>query len=291
MKRICLSAPGKINLYLDIVGLREDGYHLLEMVLQSVSLADRITLSLGGAPGIRVQGGAKGFPEDETNVCWKAASRLFAALGLSPAVDIQVEKQIPIQAGMGGGSADAAAVLLGLSELLESGMTLAELQALGESVGADVPFCLQGGTALVRGIGEKIAPLSSLTSGYFAVAKPEMGISTAQAFRRWDEKGQRPCSGRGSAALCRALADGDLARVGKELFNAFLEGETPARVREAIALLGRDSLGAVMSGSGSACFGLFSREEAARDCCRKLEAAGFQSFLAEPVPHGPQILG
>ena len=152
-------AYAKLNLSLDILGRREDGYHLMRMVMQSVSLFDLVTLEvIPGASGIHLECSAPEIPCDSRNLAWKATERLLEAAGIQAAVHISIEKNIPSQAGMAGGSADAAAVLAGLNEMLGDPLPKERLYETGLSVGADVPFCMAGGTKLVEGIGERISP-------------------------------------------------------------------------------------------------------------------------------------
>ena len=181
MEQIVLEARAKLNLSLDIVGRREDGYHLLEMVMQSISLSDRITIQK--ADTLSLSCDKAGIPLDERNIAIKAAKAFFSALGTSFGAKIHMEKRIPSEAGMGGGSADGAAVLYGLNLLYDAGFSLLALQQIGLLVGADVPFCLQGGTAFVSGIGEKIKPLPPLSDVFFRRGQTQRGgIHQARLF-------------------------------------------------------------------------------------------------------------
>lgn len=286
MKEITVRACAKINLSLDIKGVREDGYHLMEMVMQSVGLADVIRLkkTLKGV-SLTVQQDApqpSAIPRGEGNTAVRAAQLFFEKTGLPGGCQIKLEKHIPSQAGMGGGSADAAGVLAGLDRLYGTGLPKEALLEMGLAVGADVPFCLTGGTALVTGIGEKVEPLPPWKNGRIVIIKPSFGISTAAAFKRYDKQGasKRP----DTAALVQALARGDLAAMGAAMGNVMAEGlpEIEA-LRE--KLLATGAAGALMTGSGSAVYGIFASELEALSAMGRRLSEG-KAYLTAPVPCG-----
>ena len=277
MDRITLRACGKLNLSLDIVGVREDGYHLMDMVMQSVSVFDRVTVEKAESldPGL--------FPYGEQDIAYRAAQAFFAAAGIPGGARVRVEKRIPSEAGMAGGSADGAAVLVALDRLYGTGMG-EKLVPIGEKVGADVPFCLTGGTARVEGIGERVTPLPFFDRGCYLVVKPPFGISTPAAFRAFHRSGapRRP----DTAGMIAAMARGDLPAL-ETLSENVLEaaaarpeiGEIRRALREAGAAFSR------MTGSGSAVFGLFETEGAAAAARGAVERYG-ETFLCKPVPAG-----
>ena len=265
--RVTVQAPAKINLTLDAVGRRADGYHLLESVMQTVSIRD--TLIAERAEDITVETPGAALCPPEKNTAYRAAEVFFAAVGVRGGVRMTVDKQIPVQAGMGGGSADAAAALLALDRLYDTHLDSAALCALGEKVGADVPFCLVGGTAMVTGIGERIAPLPALPDCTIVIAQPDTGVSTAAAYAALDAATitARP----DHPALLRALACGDLAAVCRQTVNVFeeaiaLPGVTAIR-RQMAAF---SPLTAQMTGSGSAVFAVFVDEASAAACAAAL---------------------
>lgn len=285
MNQITLRAAAKLNLSLDIVGRREDGYHLLEMVMQSVSLYDRIAIRK--AEGISLD--APGLA-DSRNLAWKAAEAFFAAMELPGGAAIALEKRIPAQAGMAGGSADAAAVLIGLDRLYGTNLPLVRLQEIGLSLGADVPYCLVGGTALVEGIGEKVASLPTLEGCFFAAVKPPFGISTGAAFSAFDQGKaiRRP----NTPGLLAAMEKRDFPTMALCMENA-LEGAAGRQgeldsLRS--ALLAQGALAARMTGSGSVCFGLFTEKGAAKSAAEALKAGGLETWELEPAAKGVEIL-
>lgn len=287
MNRIVLRAAAKLNLSLDILGRRADGYHLMDMVMQTVDLYDKAELEK--TPEIAVSSDADGAPDGPSNLAWKAAAAFFREIGLDGGVSIRLKKRIPSQAGMAGGSADAAAVLVGLNELYGAGLSMARLQEVGLSVGADVPYCLVGGTARVRGIGEQVEPAPQLREGLFVVVKPPAGISTAEAFRRFDAACglRRPDNPR----LMEAMAAGRLGELERYMENVLEQSEQNPEVAAAgKALRENGALAVRMTGSGSAVFGIFEETAAAAACAERLREAGRQVFLTRPVSQGVEIL-
>ena len=182
MRKVTRTAPAKINLGLDVTGTRPDGYHLLETVFQAVSIADTVTVELIDTPDIALTCDVAGVPCSPKNIAWKAAQRYLDAAGLTDGVQIHIEKRIPMEAGMGGGSTDGAAVLLALQELTGNALSMDKLAEIAVSLGADVPFFLYGGTAYAAGIGEKLEKLPAFSTDCMVIAKGTAGVSTAQAY-------------------------------------------------------------------------------------------------------------
>lgn len=285
MKTLRIKAAAKLNLSLDILGIRPDGYHEMDMVMQTIDLFDDVELSKAGTISVF----SDGSPDGPENLAWKAAEAFFRAAKRSGGARIRLTKRIPAQAGMAGGSADAAAVLIGLNALYDACLSPEALRDAGLSVGADVPYCLIGGTARVRGIGEIVEPMPPFLSGYLVVAKPAIGISTAEAFRRFDraENLRHP----DIAALLSVMEKGQLDALSLFMENVLEQSEqneTVETLRQ--ELLKNGALAARMTGSGSAVFGLFSEKEAASRCAVALAGENRQIFVTKPYPKGITLL-
>lgn len=272
------AAPAKINLTLDVLGRRPDGYHSLRSVMQSVSLCDRLSVVLNESGSVRVFCDRPDVPCGPDNTACRAAEAFFRAAGRHGAgADIAIEKQIPSRAGLGGGSADAAAVLRALNRLCETKFSLSRLQEIGLSAGADVPFCVGGGTSLAEGTGGRLTPLRSLPDCGIVICKPSDGVSTKDAYDALDAFGAPPPDDTGPmrAALEQANLPAAAAALGNSFERAQRGTGTAAIQRE---LLSAGALGACLTGSGSAVFGLFhSREEAGR--CRDALAGRFKEVF------------
>lgn len=285
MNQITLRAAAKLNFTLDITGIRPDGYHLLQMVMQTVSVYDLITIQKADKISLDTEDLAT--PE---NLAWKAAAAFFSDTGIPGGSAITLQKRIPAQAGLAGGSADAAAVLYGLNRLYGTQLSLPKLQKIGLSLGADIPYCLVGGTALVEGIGEKVSPLPQLRKGAAVIIKPEWGVSTAAAFRAFDSgmKVERPDSRKVADCLAQWKPEGLSSCMGNVLEQA------SDRLPEIRAICRRltdaGAYAAQMTGSGSAVFGVFADLEAAQDCAKTIGQPGEQVFAAQPVPAGIEII-
>ena len=281
-----IQAFAKLNLTLDILGKREDGYHDLRMVMQSITLADTLTLEENQGEGLRVSANLRFLPTGEKNLAAAAALRFWEALGREPEdLDIRIEKRIPVCAGMAGGSSDAAAVLRALNQRAGDPFSQKELARLGERVGSDVPYCVLGGTALAEGRGEVLTPLAPLPRCWVVACKPDFPISTPELFAQADrvKLRRRP----DTAGLVAALEAGDLGGVARRMYNVF-EDVLPARLYTRVAeikniLIQCGALGANMSGSGPTAFGLFDRLEAAQEARACLAQRYRDTFLCETV--------
>ena len=281
-----IQAFAKLNLTLDILGKREDGYHDLRMVMQSITLADTLTLEENRGEGLRVNANLRFLPTGEKNLAAAAALRFWEALGRDPEnLDIRIEKRIPVCAGMAGGSSDAAAVLRALNQRAGEPFSPKELARLGERVGSDVPYCVLGGTALAEGRGEVLTPLAPLPRCWVVACKPDFPISTPELFAQADrvKLRRRP----DTAGLVAALEAGDLGGVARRMYNVF-EDVLPARLYTRVAeiknvLIQCGALGANMSGSGPTAFGLFDRLEAAQEARACLAQRYRDTFLCETV--------
>ena len=279
-------ALAKLNLTLDVLGRREDGYHDMCMVMQSITLADTLTIKPTTGEGIHVSTNFEFLPNDDTNLAAKAAKAFWDARGEAhQALEIDIDKHIPVCAGMAGGSSDAAAVLRGLNEQAGKPYTLMELAKVGEAVGSDVPYCVLGGTALAEGRGELLTPLAPLPKCHVVVCKPGFPISTPALFRKIDQVDivHRP----DTAGMIAALEAGDLTGVARRLYNVF-EDALNDQQRDSVnaiknTLIEHGALGAAMSGSGPTVFGLFDDEEKAREAYQVLAKEYRESFLAQSV--------
>lgn len=285
MPTLTVPAYAKLNLSLDVLGKRPDGYHELRMVMQSVSLADELTVAAGPGRGITLRTNLSYLPGDARNLAAIAARRFLEHTGLELAVDISLRKRIPVCAGLGGGSSDAAAVLRALNELAGTGLSPGSLARIGEKVGSDVPFCVLGGAALAEGRGERLTPVQPLPPCTVVVCKPPFAISTPALFgalagrklrRRPDTQG-----------LLDALAGRDLTGAARRMYNVF-EDVLPPRQGRSVAeirnrLVGLGALGACMSGTGPTVFGLFDDTGAAEQAARDLRGDYSDVFVTTPV--------
>ena len=259
MDSIREKAYAKLNISLDVTERRADGFHDMCMVMQTVSLCDELELRPTATGRVQVKSTFSFLPGDERNLAAKAALGFFEAVGKQgQGLLITLQKSIPVGAGMAGGSADAAAVLRALNRLYGAPLTADALETLAARVGSDVPFCVRGGTALATGRGEKLEALPSLPACKFVVCKPDFAISTPELFRKLDQTGLR-CHP-DTAGILAALRDGELEPVARRMYNVFEEVDDRRlrTVREIKSvLLDGGALGAIMTGTGSAVFGVF----------------------------------
>ena len=279
-------APAKLNLTLDVLGKRLDGYHDMKMVMQSITLFDRVNLSFEEEKELRVYSNLTFLPNDEKNLAGKAAVCFYRTLGKEfPGLTIRLDKDIPVCAGMAGGSSDAAAVLRGLNRMEGEPFSDLELARVGEQVGSDVPYCVLGCTALAEGRGEILTPLPALPACWVVVCKPEFSISTPELFARIDncKVRHRP----DTDGVLAALKAGDLNGVARRMYNVF-EDVLPERQRARVSdikniLIQCGALGANMSGTGPTSFGLFDKEERAKEAVARLSEQYKETFLARTV--------
>lgn len=286
MPKETVLARAKLNLTLDVLGKRPDGYHDLKMVMQSVALADTLTVETGTGEGLEVRTDLSFLPNNEKNLAAAAALAFQTVTGRDlGGVAIAIEKRIPVCAGMGGGSSDAAAVLRSLERMLGTGQDLAALAGIGERVGSDVPYCVLGGTALAEGRGEVLTPLSDLPHCHVVICKPAFSISTPELFRAVD--GVRLRCRPDTDGVLAALEAGDLGGVARRMYNVF-EDVLPSRQRTEVAairsaLVQHGALGANMSGTGPTVFGLFDDADRARSAWEELRQTYRDVFLTETV--------
>lgn len=286
MPKETVLARAKLNLTLDVLGKRPDGYHDLKMVMQSVALADTLTVETGTGEGLEVRTDLSFLPNNEKNLAAAAALAFQTVTGRDlGGVAIAIEKRIPVCAGMGGGSSDAAAVLRSLERMLGTGQDLTALAGIGERVGSDVPYCVLGGTALAEGRGEVLTPLSALPHCHVVICKPAFSISTPELFRAVD--GVRLRCRPDTDGVLAALEAGDLGGVARRMYNVF-EDVLPSRQRTEVAairsaLVQHGALGANMSGTGPTVFGLFEDADRARSAWEELRQTYRDVFLTETV--------
>ncbi len=285
MEKINLSAPAKLNLTLDILRRREDGYHDLCMVMQSVTLADEVTLEKNSSGTITCESNWQHIPCDERNLAVKAANAFFAYTGITcDGIHITLLKKVPSGAGMAGGSTDAAAVLRGLRELYAPQLSRDELEMIGAQVGSDVPYCVRGGTALAQGRGEILQDIPSTLRCYYVICKPGFSVSTPMLFGcvKVDALQDRP----DTEGMMQALAEGDSKKTAALLKNVF-EEVLPEEFGEVFTikkdLLANGALGAAMTGSGPTVFGVFESKETAEKAYAALKERYAETYLAEPV--------
>ena len=302
MVTISEGAFAKVNLTLDVLGKREDGYHNIKSIMQTISLHDDVTVDIGtGAPwqvhcyrevldetdreNPTTTLVTEGYPQDEKNLAWKAAKAYYAATKLpEEGLEIFISKRIPTQAGLAGGSADAAAVLRVLNRHYGYPLSLPALCELGSLVGSDVPFCVMQGTVLVEGVGNKLTKLPDAPEMFFAVCKPEFSVSTPELYEKLDETfiEKRP----DHKAMMSNLQKGELLGVGGSMCNVF----EPLVLKEHFdinyirsMMITYGAYGAQMTGSGSAVFGIYDSFEYATVACTMLKDKYEQVFLAKNV--------
>lgn len=278
-------AFAKVNLTLDVLGKREDGYHDLKSVMQTITLRDDIEIDVGTGKPWRLLCDKDGIPLDESNLAWKAAKIYLDTIKKDPdGLEIRITKRIPSEAGLGGGSADAAAVLRALNRHYGEPLSIAALAELGSAVGSDVPFCVIGGTAVVEGRGERLRKLPDMPECIFVICKPEFSASTPELYKKLDESpiGKRP----DHMAIEKAILAGDLGVIAQNLYNVF----DPVVTAEHLELNyiksifnSYGSVGQQMTGSGSAVFCIVPEFEYAAVICSMLKENYPQVFIAKPV--------
>lgn len=278
-------AYAKLNLTLDILGKREDGYHDLKSVMQTVSLYDTITVYAGTETEWKIRCNKEGIPCDSRNLVWKAAEIYLNAVNKEiNGLEIVIDKQIPSGAGMGGGSADAAAVLRALNRFCGEPMTDMELAELGAKVGSDVPFCVVGGTIMCEGRGELLTKLPDMPECIFAICKPEFSVSTPVLYRKLDEV-ENPLHP-DNDAMEAAIHSGDLMGIAKYIENTFdpvVSAEHPEIEHIKGIYRSHGALAVQMTGSGSVVFGMMPDRESAEAACTELKNHYKEVFIASPV--------
>lgn len=286
-------ANAKINAYLNIESRREDGYHNIVSVMQSISLCDLVTVDFQPAPQSSIALSISGnidLPTDCRNLAWRAAESFLQRTHLTGDVQIMIQKHIPIAAGLAGGSADAAAVLRALNQLCGEPFSVSELCEIGLALGADVPFCIRGGTMLSTGVGEKLERIAKMPDCTLVVAVGEEGISTPQAYKALDEKYDFFKGPQRDNTALKELLDlwqnDDLAASCSYFYNIF--EDAIAEQNGDVKVIGRilreaGAIRAIMSGSGPSVFGVFETPSYAENACSILQNAGYKAFVCHPV--------
>ena len=280
-----LQAFAKINLGLDVLGKREDGYHEVRMIMQTIRMYDQLDMRKSVEPGIHLTTNKKYIPVDENNLVWRAAKMMMDTCGIIEGVSIHLHKVIPVAAGMAGGSSDAAAALVGMNRMFHCGLSKEKLMELGVQIGADVPYCVLRGTALAEGIGEKLTVLPPMPDCWILIGKPGISVSTKYVYTTLDlntDTVHPDIDG-----MKKALEDGNLYGITERMGNVLQDVTIPAypeveRIKEQMKALG--AVNAMMSGSGPTVFGIFDNEEKAQKACQKLRESGScqQVFLTVP---------
>ncbi len=291
--RLTATAPAKINLTLDILSRRPDGYHDVDMLMQTVSLYETVTITADitaeSEGNITITCDKVGVPCDERNIAHKAAKAFFAYTGVKPVdITIDIHKDIPFGAGLAGGSADGAAVIVILNRLFDTKLKTEQLCEIGEKVGADVPFCIVGGTKRATGTGTTLHKLPKLPKCHIVICKPEVSVSTAQAYALADKRTGARIS---YTDLCvRALYNGSIRNISDFLHNDFEEVLSLDVINSIKSvMLKSKAFGTAMSGSGSAVFGLFLTKKSAVKCAEKLRAEYSDVYVTTPVNDGVVI--
>ncbi len=287
MKRIELKALAKINLGLDVLGRRENGYHDVRMVMQSVYLYDDVIIVQKETPGIVLETNLHFLPTNENNIAYKAAEMLMEEFQIPGGVKIILDKHIPVAAGMAGGSSNAAAVLFGMNRLFQLGLSQQELMDRGVKLGADVPYCIMRGTVLAEGIGEKLTVLPSVPSCTVLIAKPSISVSTKVVYEALDSKeiGAHP----DIDGLIRGLEHGSLIEVASCMGNVLEDVTIPMypvieRIKTEMKKAG--ALGAMMSGSGPTVFGLFESRAQAKKAQERIRRRALAKQVYVTNMHG-----
>lgn len=276
-------AYGKINISLDVIGKREDGYHLLRMIMQNIDIYDELNFEKC-SEGIHIKSNKHFLPVDSNNLVYKAAELFKNTYGISDGVNIDIVKNIPVAAGMAGGSADAAATLKAMRELYKNDISDDELMELGLKIGADVPYCILGGTALCEGIGEIITPLKSFNNHILVVVKPNFGVSTKEVYKALDIN--KIFKHPNTESLILAMENNDIEFVSNNMKN-LLENVTirkyPVLKQIKEEMIKSGALGSMMSGSGPTIFGFFDDMLKAQRCFEKLRIKYRECFITRTL--------
>lgn len=284
MKQISVQCPAKINLTLGVLGKRADGYHEIESIMQSITLVDNLNIE-SRSTGIEIISDHPDLPTGKNNLIYQAVSLLTQYSGITRGVKINLKKQIPVAAGLGGGSSDAAGTLRGLNKLWDLNLSQSKLKELGGRLGSDIPFCIQGGIALARGRGEKLTPLKTNLSAWLVLVKPPVEVSTAQIYQNLHlKKGEKQPF---TQIVIDYLKKGNLTKVGENLVNV-LEKVTinlyPEIGEIKSEMLKRGAIGALMSGSGPTVFGLVEDEVKAQRLAEVFRDKYSEVYIAKTLP-------
>lgn len=282
MNEIILKARAKINLSLDVLNKRTDGYHDVKMIMQTVELHDSVLIKKQRESGIKISCNSPCIPTNNKNIVYKIAEKIINDYEISDGIYINLKKKIPVAAGLGGGSSNAAAVLIGLNKIFDLGLSINELIKIGEKFGADIPYCILGGTALAEGIGEKLTILPPLSETTILICKPLMNISTAYVYDKLDlnKISSRP----NTDLIIAAIKNKEISKVAQNMVNVLesVTGEEEPAIKEIKSeLLSCGALGASMSGTGTSVFGIFENRHDALKCIKGLKKYSKENFVTK----------
>jgi len=293
MEKVVLKARAKINWTLDVGQKRSDGYHEIETIMQSINLWDTVILEKAEL-GVSLSSNVRNIPLDSRNIAWKAAMMVKEKFGINAGVRIRIMKNIPVSAGLAGGSANAAAVLVGLNYLWNLGMTKQEMRNMGKDLGADVPFCLQGGSALAKGIGEKLTPVRIARPIWLVLINPLIRVSTRRIFELWDELPTTSVKRPDAKEMISALLKGDIGGIGNAMGNV-LESVTTSLYPQILdikkQLIDCGALNSLMSGSGPSVYGIFENEHKAKKAAKLMKKSGGRVFVVNTSRKGIEFMG
>ena len=293
MNSIDLKSRAKINLSIDVLGKRDDGYHIVEMIMQTIDLYDNLKITKIEGDFIKIKSDSEDIPLNQDNIVYKAADILKKRFNIKDGVEISIQKNIPVAAGMAGGSSNAAAVLVGLNKVWNLGLSESELKEIGLQLGADVPFCITGGSALAQGIGEELTNIHGLSEGVnILVCKPDIFVSTKEVYQSLDmnKVQKRP----ENQKLIESLKNDDIKYVSENMVTV-LEEVTASKYKEIkqieATMMKNKALGSMMSGSGPTVFGLFDNKEYAIKAKEELLIDYNQVYLVNSSNKGVEIYG
>lgn len=293
MNSIGLKSRAKINLSIDVLGKRQDGYHIVEMIMQTIDLYDNLKITQIEEDSIKIKSNSQDIPLNQDNIVYKAANILKEKFNIKKGIEISIQKNIPVAAGMAGGSSNAAAVLVGLNRIWDLGLNQLELKDIALQLGADVPFCITGGSALAQGIGEELTDIKGLNENiYILICKPNIFVSTKEVYQSLDmnEIKKRP----DNQKLIDALQVNDVKYVSENMVNV-LEEVTSSKYNEINQIeriiMDNKALGSMMSGSGPTVFGLFDNKEYAIRAKEELLQNYNQVYLVKSSDKGVEING
>ena len=285
---ISLKALAKINLGLDVVRRREDGYHEVRMIMQTIYLYDRLDIKRTQEPGIQIQTNLSFLPVNENNLIYKAAKLLMDEFQIQDGVSIQLKKRIPVAAGMAGGSSDGAAVLWGINQMYGLGLSMQALMERGVRLGADVPYCIQRGTALAEGIGEKLSVLPPMPKCTILIAKPGISVSTKFVYENLHANDLKPEQHPDVDSMIEAMRQKDLGLLCSRMGNVLETVTIPAypvinEIKR--TMMDNGAIGSMMSGSGPTVFGIFDSPVAAKQAMKAVRAAKLAKQICLTTPY------
>lgn len=287
--KVVVNAPAKVNLMLDILARLENGYHSLFMIMQSVDLCDIVTVSKNDSKTILITTDSNDIPCNNDNIAYKACESFFEFTGMkNTGTVVHIEKKIPFSAGLAGGSADAAATIVALDKIHKTSLTDMQKCQIGEKVGADVPFCIVGGTCLSQDIGQVLSPLPPLSPCYFVLVKPKQSISTKSAYEQFDAESVRHLD---KYNMLHYASKGDFEKICKfsgNVFEQFIEVHERVEIKRIMRECG--AICALMSGSGPTIYGIFEKKIDAENCMKKCKTMIDEVFICKPVNHGCKIM-